>query len=148
MLEIQPTIVPLNDLGPPIRMDSSFSDWFKYEKRLTDILGSDSDDEISYQGPIVTFFGSNDFHHLTLGLVRRFKQPFNFVIFDNHPDWFQMYPGLHCGSWVNHVLDLPTVKQAFHIGGYSGEFEDTVMKYFQPWKDLIGGKMKYVYKIY
>jgi hypothetical protein len=28
---------------------------------------------------LITFFGSNDFHHVSLALIRRFHQPFNVV---------------------------------------------------------------------
>lgn len=144
MDEIKPIVLEMKDLGPKLRMDCSFRIWNKFVNRLTQLIGSEYDDEIAKKGPIITFYGSNDFHHLSLGLVRRFRQPLNFVIFDNHPDWIQMYPGLHCGSWVNHVVDLPTSKQCFHFGGYSGEFEDSTVKYLQPWGDLYSGKLKYV----
>lgn len=143
--KIKPTVLDCKELGPQLRMDCSFRVWNKFVDRLTNLIGSEYDDDIAKNGPIVTFYGSNDFHHLTLALVRRFRQPFNFVILDNHPDWVQLYPGLHCGSWVNHIIDLPTSKQCFHFGGDSGEFEDGTIYYLQPWKALQSGKMKYVF---
>lgn len=32
--------------------------------------------------PIITFYGSNDFHHLTLSLIRRWQHPFNVVMIE------------------------------------------------------------------
>lgn len=135
------------DLGPPLRMECSFSDWNKLEARLTETAGSTTDDAFTLQGPLMTFYGSNDFHHITLALVRRFRQPFNLLMFDNHPDWIEWYPGLHCGCWLNHAANLPTMQQVWHVGGRSGEFEDDSysMKLSTPWKLLVGENPKIKY---
>ena len=59
----------------------------------------------------VTFYGSNDFHHVSLSLIRRINQPVNVVLFDVHPDYLLNPFGHHCGSWFNIVNELETVKQ-------------------------------------
>src|SRR5690348_5717532 len=82
----QPTIYELTKYGPPMRMDTTFAWFWAYERALTAAIGSEIDDENweeemakgTYKPPI-TFFGSNDFHHLSLAHVRRFRTPFNFV---------------------------------------------------------------------
>lgn len=138
-------VLQLTELGPPLRMECSFRDWNRLEEGLTRTIGEETDDRIASTGPIVTFYGSNDFHHVTLALAKRFRQPFNLLMFDNHPDWVEWYPGLHCGSWLNHAANLPTLMQAFHCGGYSGEFEDPSLRYFTPWKLLVGENPKIKY---
>lgn len=140
-------VLPMIDLGPPLRMECSFRDWKKLENRLVQTTGSVTDDDLAATGPIITFCGSNDYHHVTLALLKRFRQPFNLLMFDNHPDWVEWYPGLHCGSWLNHAANLPTMMQAFHVGGYSGEFEDPSLKYFTPWKLLVGERPKIKYAL-
>jgi hypothetical protein len=39
------------------------------------------------------------------------------------------------------VIQLPTVQQAFHFGGYSGEFEDPWLQWETPWKHMKSGKL-------
>jgi len=67
-------------------MDCSFSQFWGFEKALTKAFGAETDDTGFVPDendmpatPLITFFGSNDFHHLTLAFARRFRQPFNFV---------------------------------------------------------------------
>lgn len=79
MAQLNPKIVDLREMGPPLRMECSFKLFNEFEKGLTAGFGSETDDDAATHGPLVTFYGSNDFHHLTLALVRRFRQPFNFV---------------------------------------------------------------------
>ncbi len=59
------------------------------------------------------FFGSGDFHHLSLALIgraaRRAVNPLRVVVFDNHPDNMRFPFGVHCGSWVSRVAALPQV---------------------------------------
>lgn len=137
-------VLDATELGPPLRMECSFRDWNRLESLLNETTGSPTDDALTTNGPLVTFYGSNDFHHITLSLVRRFRQPFNLLMFDNHPDWIEWYPGLHCGCWLNHASNLPTVQQVWHCGGRSGEFEDPSiqMKLSTPWKLLTGQNPK------
>jgi arginase family enzyme len=62
-------------------------------------------------GPV--FFGSGDFHHLSLPLIAaaaaRQHAPVRVVVLDNHPDNMRFPFGVHCGSWVSRVAALPTV---------------------------------------
>lgn len=62
-------------------------------------------------GPV--FFGSGDFHHLSLPLIEaaaaRQAAPVRVVVLDNHPDNMRFPFGVHCGSWVSRVAALPTV---------------------------------------
>ena len=62
-------------------------------------------------GPV--FFGSGDFHHLSLPLIAaaaaRQQAPVRVVVLDNHPDNMRFPFGVHCGSWVSRVAALPTV---------------------------------------
>ncbi len=62
-------------------------------------------------GPV--FFGSGDFHHLSLPLIAaaaaRQQAPVRVVVLDNHPDNMRFPLGVHCGSWVSRVAALPTV---------------------------------------
>jgi hypothetical protein len=84
-------------------MECSFSQFWSFERELSKKIGSSRDDilsnvlstpspnaigdveradskpkEVLYR-PLVTFQGSNDFHHLSLALIRRIHQPFNLV---------------------------------------------------------------------
>ncbi len=62
-------------------------------------------------GPV--FFGSGDFHHLSVPLIAaaaaRQQAPVRVVVLDNHPDNMRFPFGVHCGSWVSRVAALPTV---------------------------------------
>jgi arginase family enzyme len=139
----RPQIVDATKWGPALRIDCTFGQFTRFEKELNSLFGTEVDcTEVDpKKGPLVTFYGSNDFHHITLALVRRIRQPVNFVIFDNHPDYCEYYFGLHCGCWLNHVIQLPTVKLAIHMGGNSGEFEDTWLRFNTPWKHMTNGKL-------
>lgn len=57
-------------------------------KDLNRAIGYEIDD--NRIGPMITFYGSNDFHHLSLAFARRVREPVNIVIFDNHPDWIKV----------------------------------------------------------
>ena len=68
----------------------------------------------------ITWFGSGDFHHVTASLVAlaaaRHGAPLTIVHFDNHPDWVCCRSGLHCGSWVSHVLREGIVQRVVSLG--------------------------------
>jgi arginase family enzyme len=53
--------------------------------------------------------GSGDFHHLTAIFVRRIREAFTIISFDNHPDWDTRPPHWSCGAWVNRALENPAV---------------------------------------
>ncbi|WP_239326886.1 hypothetical protein [Snodgrassella gandavensis] len=66
--------------------------------------------------------GSGDYHHVSLLLIKRLQQYFNatnpiqVVIFDNHPDNMRYLFGIHCGSWVSYVAQLPFVSHVHVLG--------------------------------
>ena len=76
--------------------------------------------------------GSGDFHHLTAVFIRRLKEPFVILSFDNHPDWDIRPPFWSCGAWVNRALENPLVHQVAVWG--CGSFECRL-----PWR-LLGNR--------
>ncbi|MCO6505065.1 MAG: arginase family protein [Snodgrassella sp.] len=66
--------------------------------------------------------GSGDYHHISLLLIQRLKnyysaeKPIQIVIFDNHPDNMRYLFGIHCGSWVSYVAQLPFVSHVHVLG--------------------------------
>ena len=67
-------------------------------------------------GPVFT--GSGDFHHTSLMMIERLahRGPMDVVVLDNHPDNMRFPWGIHCGSWVSHVVRLPFVRQVHVMG--------------------------------
>ncbi|MBX3688356.1 arginase family protein [Dokdonella sp.] len=67
--------------------------------------------------------GSGDYHHLSWPLIERVtsKQPFDVIVFDNHPDNMRFPWGIHCGSWVRRVALLPQVRKLRVLGISSGD---------------------------
>ncbi len=90
--------VALRGWGPMIRLACSWRRFRNFERHFTRLVGAERDRE-----PHLTFYGSGDFHHVTLALLRRLQSPFNLLVLDNHPDWMQGLPFLHCGSWLYHA---------------------------------------------
>jgi len=92
------------------------------------------------------FFGSGDFHHLSLPLIERtaasHPQPLRVLVFDNHPDNMRFPFGVHCGSWVSRVAALPTVARVDVIGITSSDITLT-----HAWENrlgpLYGGRVRY-----
>lgn len=79
-------------------------------------------------GPLVTFSGSGDFHHITPILLERALaatncEPVTLVHFDNHPDWVRFAGGLHCGSWVGKAARLPGVAKVLTVGVCSDDID-------------------------
>jgi hypothetical protein len=74
--------------------------------------------------PWLTFFGSGDYHHLSLLLLETLPPqdaPLTLVLIDSHPDWCTLPPRFHCGHWIARSLELPHVERAVLIGtGKSG----------------------------
>jgi hypothetical protein len=68
-----------------------------------------------------TLFGSGDYHHLTALWLRRIREPFVLLSFDNHPDWDTRPPRWGCGTWMNRALELPMLSRAAIWG--CGNFE-------------------------
>lgn len=107
-----PEVIPCQGWGPRIRLACSFGRFRRFEASLAQRLGGASDSR-----PRVTFIGSGDFHHVSLALVRRLRQPFNLLVIDNHPDWMRGVPLLHCGTWLWHAARLLNVRRIYHAGG-------------------------------
>jgi hypothetical protein len=125
-----PTCTHLADWGPLIRLACSFGRFRRFEQALTAALPDE---------PTVTLYGSGDFHHVSLALVRRLRQPCNLLVLDNHPDWMRGIPFLHCGTWLYHAARLPMVERIFHLGG-DVDF-DNYYSWLAPWPDLFAGKI-------
>ncbi len=83
--------------------------------------------------PTITLVGSGDYHHLTALLLERACEPITLIHFDNHPDWVQLAPRWHCGSWINQALQNERVKRVVTIGPCS---DDLV------WPGVKGGNLK------
>lgn len=67
----------------------------------------------------VTWMGSGDFHHVT-GVLTALRaealgEAVTIVHFDNHPDWVSFSEGVHCGSWVRHVLETGVAKRVISL---------------------------------
>ncbi len=130
----RPQVVSLRDWGPRIRMACGFRRYRCFERELAGRLGSSTDDS-----PAVTLYGSGDFHHVSLALVRRQRAPFNLLVLDNHPDWMRGLPFLHCGTWLGHAARLENVRNIFHVGG-DVDF-DNYYRWMAPWELLCGGRI-------
>jgi arginase family enzyme len=120
--------------GPRIRLGCSFSRFQLFERALAATL---ADEEAA--GPALTFYGSGDFHHVSLALLRRLPGPCNLLVLDNHPDWMRGVPFLHCGTWLYHAARLPQVRSVFHVGG-NVDF-DNGFRRLAPWPLLRSGKL-------
>lgn len=72
---------------------------------------------------VTVMLGSGDFHHLSWPLIARVPalQPFQVVVLDNHPDNMRYPFGVHCGSWVRRVAQLPQVSHVHVVGIGSGD---------------------------
>jgi hypothetical protein len=134
MATYRPAVFSCRHWAVRVRMACSRRVFCEFEKALASILGSRHDQESA-----VTLFGSGDFHHITLALLRRQQGPFNLLIIDKHPDWMRGVPVLHCGTWVAHALRLPQVQRIFHVGGEM-DF-DNAFRWMAPWRALQSGKI-------
>jgi hypothetical protein len=123
-----------HDWGPRIRLACSFGRFQRFERALADRLGGTVD-----RAPRLTLYGSGDFHHVSLALLRRQARPFNLLVLDNHPDWMRGLPFLHCGTWLYHAARLPQVRQVFHVGG-DVDF-DNAFRWMAPWPMLREGRI-------
>jgi hypothetical protein len=130
----RPATVPAREWGPAIRLGCAFGRFRRFEKFLQAALGAAPD-----PGPALTLYGSGDFHHVSLALLRRLDSPFNLLLLDNHPDWMRGVPFLHCGTWVYHAARLPQVRRIFHAGG-DVDF-DNYYRWLAPWRLLRDGKI-------
>jgi len=120
---------PLSGWGPRLRLLCSWRRFHAFELALAEQFDSAIDEH-----PVVTFYGSGDFHHVSLALLRRLPRTCNLLVLDKHPDWMRGIPVLHCGTWLKHALDLPNVARVFHLGG-DLDF-DNGFRLLAPWRDL------------
>jgi hypothetical protein len=123
--------------GPSIRLACSFRRFSRFESDLDRELEAEHD-----SAPAITLYGSGDFHHVSLALVRRLRTPINLLVLDNHPDWMRGIPFLHCGTWLNHAARLPHVERIFHVGG-DVDF-DNYYQCLAPWPLLRSGKISVI----
>lgn len=122
--------VPAADWGPRIRLACGFAAFDRFRHWLDDALPAGD--------PCVTFYGSGDFHHVTLALLGRIREPFNLLVLDKHPDWMRGIPFLHCGTWLGHALRSPYLRRVFHCGGET-DF-DNGYRWLAPWPEIAGGR--------
>jgi hypothetical protein len=124
----------LHHWGPLLRIACGFSRFAQFEAELHSTLGSPMDSE-----PVITLYGSGDFHHVTLALLRRQSSPFNLLLLDKHPDWMRLIPFLHCGTWLDHAGRLSNLRTIYHVGG-DLDF-DNHYRPLAPWRWLRSGKV-------
>jgi arginase family enzyme len=129
----RPDVVDLREWGPRLRLNSRFRRFDEFEQALA------LHRSLAPQAPSLVFCGSGDFHHISLALVRRVTEPFNLLVFDNHPDWMRGWPALHCGTWLYHAARLPMVQSVYHVGG-DVDF-DNYYRRLAPWSLLESGKI-------
>jgi arginase family enzyme len=130
----RPTTIAALDWGPRIRLGCRFGRFRSFEAILARRYA-----EQPRCGSAVTFYGSGDFHHVSLALLRRLTTPFNLLVIDNHPDWMRGVPLMHCGTWVYHAARLPHVQRIFQVGG-DVDF-DNYYRWMAPWRLLREGKI-------
>jgi arginase family enzyme len=129
------TIVPALDLAPRLRLIADREALAQLQARIVETLGHiPSDFE-------VVFYGSGDFHHLTLCLLERHREPLTVVHVDNHPDWVMFPRTLNCGSWVTHALALQCVRQIVTVGPGGRDLEWPELK-FGNLEAIAAGKLK------
>lgn len=113
-------------LGPQIRLACSFRRFESFTSWL---------DRLPWPpAPCITCYGSGDFHHVTLALLRGINEPFNLLVLDKHPDWMRGIPFLHCGTWLRHALRLKQINRVFHCGG-DLDF-DNAYRWLAPWREI------------
>lgn len=100
----------------------------------------------SHPGPWLTFFGSGDFHHVTLLLLETLDfsvEPITLVLIDNHPDWFHEHPQYHCGNWVSGALRILGISSVILVGQDS---DDLTWRhaYAAPFEELCAGEIELI----
>jgi hypothetical protein len=134
MSRYKPRVIPVSGWGPAIRMGCAFGQFRAFERALATASGCEKD-----PSPMLTLYGSGDFHHVSLALLARQSAPCNLVVIDNHPDWMRGIPFLHCGTWVYHAAHLGHIRRIIHIGG-DVDF-DNLYRFMAPWPELRQGRI-------
>ena len=125
------TWLPASHWAPRIRLACTFGTFKRFRHWL--------DDQLEASAPGITLYGSGDFHHVTLALLKRMSEPFNLLVLDKHPDWMRGIPFLHCGTWLRHALELPNLRRVFHCGG---ELDfDNAYRWLAPWQAIASGRI-------
>src|SRR5207248_9121440 len=137
MARFRPAVFAARQWGPSVRLACSFGRFRRFEQKLAALFQTTNETE-----PTLTFYGSGDFHHVSLALVRRLSIPINLLVLDNHPDWMRGVPFLHCGTWLYHAARLPHVARIIHVGG-DVDF-DNAFRWLAPWRLLRSGKINVV----
>lgn len=119
----------------PIRFGCSMATWQRLRQHLAANLPRS-------HGTV--FLGSGDFHHLSHLLIERLPrgEPFDVVVFDNHPDNMRFPFGIHCGSWVRHVARLPLVR-CVHVLGITSADVALSHAWENYWLPILRGKVRY-----
>lgn len=130
----RPEVIRAQDWGPRLRLACGFGRFRRFEQTLAERFGCPTDND-----PVLTLYGSGDFHHVSLALLRRQTRPFNLLVLDNHPDWMRGVPLMHCGTWLYHAARMPLVQRIFHVGG-DVDF-DNFYRWLAPWPWLRSGKI-------
>jgi len=112
----------------------------------------------------ISFFGSGDFHYLTLPILELKKKPFYLIMFDNHWDtgnagiptnWFTKKLKIlskddeikyDCASWLYGGIKLPNCKGVLHLGegqNIMSIFHRFLPRYYLPegWRYTIEDRM-------
>jgi hypothetical protein len=131
--ELAPAI-DLRAWGPRVRMACGLRTYRAFEDEISTRLGIGR--------PNLVLFGSGDFHHVTLALLQRLREPFHLLVLDKHPDWVRGVPFLHCGTWLARALRLPTLGRVFHVGG-DLDFDNHYAA-FAPWRELRSGRVRVI----
>ncbi|BBB31907.1 conserved hypothetical protein [Thermotomaculum hydrothermale] len=66
---------------------------------------------------LITFLGKGDYHYLSYLFLKRIKEEFTLVVFDNHLDNQPVFDKnfISCGSWLNNAITLPLLKKIIVI---------------------------------
>jgi hypothetical protein len=126
------TRIDAREWGPQLRLACSFRTFNCFERWLRGFAPTAE--------RMITCYGSGDFHHVTLALLKQISEPFLLLVLDKHPDWMKGIPFLHCGTWLRHALKMPQVHRVFHCGG---ELDfDNAFRWLAPWPALQSGRLR------
>jgi hypothetical protein len=131
---LRPQVFAAQDWGARIRLGCTIARFWEFQRHLETLFAAPVD-----EAPALTLYGSGDFHHVTLALLRRLTGPFNLLVLDKHPDWMRGVPVMHCGTWLAHALRLPLLRRVFHVGG-DLDF-DNAYRWLAPWRELRSGRV-------
>lgn len=107
----QPDVYDLRPWGPRLRLASTWARYYRLERRLDRLFGPRETHESR-----LSLLGSGDFHHVTLALLRRVRQPFNLLLLDHDADWRRGLPMIASNNWLNQAVRLPNLRRIFLAG--------------------------------